>query len=46
MRTVSENDPVPIPRWLRGPWRYAAALLGVAFFFTPGIARLVGVQPT
>jgi hypothetical protein len=45
MRTISETDPVPTPRWLRGPWRYAAALLGVAFFFAPTTARLVGVQP-
>ena len=47
MRTVSEQtDPVPAPRWLRGPWRYVMALIGLALFFTPGVARLVGVYPT
>jgi hypothetical protein len=47
VKTVSEQSgPVPAPSWLRGPWRYLLALLGVALFFTPGIARLLGVYPT
>jgi hypothetical protein len=47
MRTVSEKTgPVPTPLWLRGLWRYIMALVGVALFFTPGIARLLGVYPT
>jgi hypothetical protein len=46
MKTVSEQSEVPTPRWLRGPWRYVLAILGVALFFTPAIARLAGVYPT
>jgi alginate O-acetyltransferase complex protein AlgJ len=47
MRTVSEQTgPVPAPSWLRGPWRYVMALAGLILFFTPGVARLLGVDPT
>jgi acetyltransferase AlgX (SGNH hydrolase-like protein) len=47
MQTISEAaPPVKTPRWLRGRRRFVVALLGVALFFTPAIARIGGVDPT